>query len=508
MLPQFGFIVAQAGADSHPPTPNNNTPPATSSTSSSAAPTPQLTKPYIPPPPSNSQQPNQHPQSQGDYYYTRPSPPASNSSSTHSMLPPPPPLPYMYSSGPPPPMTRDEYYSNRYQPPFDARNDQYRSLQPLPPPPPHPPSSWQDGSYMDAYHSSTWQQPHQQPQAPSYSMMQTPPSHLHVPPPPPSTLPPPPAGSVQSYQQYPPPPQQPQQQGPPLSVPAPPSQAHHHANITNSNTNHTIPTPPTVHHGSTKSVVQPPLPSQSQAKLQQHDDYIYEDQSHGQQHHHWQERIEENKMLRRIREFNDLMTWMDSEFWEQCDEVYREKLQSLQEEIRTIQEGTHSAFTETMTDIETRREQTIYHAEFYKNYELSLTKHQYDQEIYLIRNEFETERHNLHDLVLQAIEDRKKQVKEDKEDYEFDVQDLFKDAYARMNTKRNLRKRTQFDRHNSASPSRQERRKRERQATPHNIHAQPSTAEEEELESEFLNMKGGTAARRQAAQISSSQQRR
>lgn len=36
--------------------------------------------------------------------------------------------------------------------------------------------------------------------------------------------------------------------------------------------------------------------------------------------------ISENKMLRRIREFNDLMTWMDSEFWEQCDEyVYSVK---------------------------------------------------------------------------------------------------------------------------------------------------------------------------------------
>lgn len=70
------------------------------------------------------------------------------------------------------------------------------------------------------------------------------------------------------------------------------------------------------------------------------------------------------------------------------------------------------------------------------------------------------ERHNLHDLVLQAIDDRKKQVKEDKDDYEFDVQDLFKDAYARVNTKRSLRKRTPFDRHNSASPSRQERRRR------------------------------------------------
>lgn len=30
--------------------------------------------------------------------------------------------------------------------------------------------------------------------------------------------------------------------------------------------------------------------------------------------------MNEKKMLGRIREFNDLMTWMDSEFWEQCDE--------------------------------------------------------------------------------------------------------------------------------------------------------------------------------------------
>jgi hypothetical protein len=30
--------------------------------------------------------------------------------------------------------------------------------------------------------------------------------------------------------------------------------------------------------------------------------------------------ISENKMMRRIREFNDLMSWMDNEFWEQCDE--------------------------------------------------------------------------------------------------------------------------------------------------------------------------------------------
>lgn len=51
--------------------------------------------------------------------------------------------------------------------------------------------------------------------------------------------------------------------------------------------------------------------------------------------------------------------------------------------------GTHSAFTETLTDIEMCREQTIQYAEFFKNYELSLSKHQYDQEMSLIQDEFE-----------------------------------------------------------------------------------------------------------------------
>lgn len=62
-------------------------------------------------------------------------------------------------------------------------------------------------------------------------------------------------------------------------------------------------------------------------------------------------------------------------------------------------------------------------------------------------------------MVLQAIEEKRKQIKEDREDTEFDTQDLFRDAYSRVNNKRSLRKRTQFDRHNSASPSRHDRRR-------------------------------------------------
>ncbi|KAG0792818.1 hypothetical protein G6F16_002969 [Rhizopus arrhizus] len=222
---------------------------------------------------------------------------------------------------------------------------------------------------------------------------------------------------------------------------------------------------------------------------------------------HWREsnELSEHKILRRIREFNDLILWMDNEFWEQCDDVYREKLQSLQDEIKTIQQGTHSAFKETMADIELKREQTIEYAEHFKDYELSLAKHQFDIEMSIAEDEYKSEKHNLHDVVLQAIEERRKLIKEDKEDV--DIDDMFNDVHTRLaNSKRNLRKRTHpFDRHLSASPSRQERRRQNRIQTLYNIHAAPSSLEQEGLEEDFLNMKGvSTSIRKQGGHVHSS----
>lgn len=85
---------------------------------------------------------------------------------------------------------------------------------------------------------------------------------------------------------------------------------------------------------------------------------------------------------------------------------------------------------------------------------------------------------------------------------------MFNDVHTRLaNSKRNLRKRTHpFDRHLSASPSRQERRRQSMKAkasfisylimnfldriqTLYNIHAAPSSLEQEGLEEDFLNMK-------------------
>ncbi|KAG1041010.1 hypothetical protein G6F43_012185 [Rhizopus delemar] len=158
-----------------------------------------------------------------------------------------------------------------------------------------------------------------------------------------------------------------------------------------------------------------------------------------------------------------------------------------------------------MADIELKREQTIEYAEHFKDYELSLAKHQFDIEMSIAEDEYKSEKHNLHDVVLQAIEERRKLIKEDKEDV--DIDDMFNDVHIRLaNSKRNLRKRTHpFDRHLSASPSRQERRRQNRIQTLYNIHAAPSSLEQEGLEEDFLNMKGvSTSIRKQGGHVHSS----
>ncbi|EIE80246.1 hypothetical protein RO3G_04951 [Rhizopus delemar RA 99-880] len=149
---------------------------------------------------------------------------------------------------------------------------------------------------------------------------------------------------------------------------------------------------------------------------------------------------------------------------------------------------THSAFEDAMLDIEVRKEQTIECAENFKNYELSLINYQYEMEVNLLQEEYRTEKNGLQALMLQTIAEKRKLIKEDKEDYE--VNDVFDEAYKKIaKNKIMLRKKSNlYERH--ASPSRLERRKQNRTQMLYNIHAAPSSAEQEELEADLLQMKG------------------
>ncbi|KAI9313882.1 hypothetical protein BX666DRAFT_556735 [Dichotomocladium elegans] len=147
---------------------------------------------------------------------------------------------------------------------------------------------------------------------------------------------------------------------------------------------------------------------------------------------------------------------------------------------------------EEITDLEMKREEAIAHAKCMLNYHVSEIKRRYDADMDAAEQDYDTSRQSLHDAIMAAIDDRRKQIREDK-DNGLDINDLLRDAYHRIHhTKRNLRKR-QGDRNQiNASPSRTENPKR-RQTRPNNqasLSGSLNQREEDELDQDYGIMKG------------------
>ncbi|KAI8071725.1 Sds3-like-domain-containing protein [Gongronella butleri] len=182
--------------------------------------------------------------------------------------------------------------------------------------------------------------------------------------------------------------------------------------------------------------------------------------------------------LDQLNEWNQVVSWMDHEFWEQREQLYQDKLVMLQDELASLQTDTHETFNVLVGDLDMGRSKTIHDAECFLKYQLEWMDQVYQEEVRLIEEEYNTERRHLHDTLMAVIEDRKKQIKEERDDG-FDLKDLFKEAYARVTNKRSLRRR-------AAEASRNETRKRQKNQ---NTDGHAAIKEEEELEDEFMLMK-------------------
>ncbi|KAL1932400.1 hypothetical protein VTP01DRAFT_9456 [Rhizomucor pusillus] len=360
------------------------------------------------------------------------------------------PMPYMYSSdynqrpsyyAPPPPLNMDRTSSS------------FRPLTPNK-------QTWRDD------HSSYYQPPPPAASTASASALQHQQSVVL-----PTPTPPPPQPPSQMAQPPPPPPPPPAQPSAPQSsaVPAPGSSSVWHA----------------------------PAPSASFRRAS----FDY-DPYHSQYDAQWDQdstdELDQGRTMRKLRECNDLLTTMNNEFWEHSATIYRNKLQALQEELRSIQEGTHEAFVESLADFEQERKDTVERAQLMLTRQLAGLKRRFDSDISTVDQDYENERLSLHDTIISAIEDRRKLIREDR-DNGFDVKELFQDAYSRVNSqRRNLRKRPHLDRgQNGASPSRHETSRR-RQTRPGNtsngVGSGGSSREEDDLEQELILMKKLIAA--------------
>ncbi|KAI9316464.1 hypothetical protein BX666DRAFT_1951091 [Dichotomocladium elegans] len=99
-------------------------------------------------------------------------------------------------------------------------------------------------------------------------------------------------------------------------------------------------------------------------------------------------------------------------------------------------QGSHEGFLEAIADLEAEREKTIANAHCMMDYHVSSINRRYETDMAKAEEEYASERQGVHDAMMAAIRDRRKQIMEDK-DPGSPIANMFRD-----NRKRSLRKRT------------------------------------------------------------------
>ncbi|KAH8551594.1 Sds3-like-domain-containing protein [Umbelopsis sp. PMI_123] len=211
--------------------------------------------------------------------------------------------------------------------------------------------------------------------------------------------------------------------------------------------------------------------------------------------------IVESRLSRKVREYGERLAWLDKDFEDAKEDIYRERLRNLQEELQAIQEGTHAAFQEVVRDLEEMRDKAISDAKAFGDYQLECVQKQYVLDSEAVEEEYQFEKQNLHDMMMAAIAEKKKQIVEDRDDIGERSSDLVRETAYRSASKRNLRKRTAAgldlqDRRSQGYSSRGDTPRRraaaDRSSTPLRLDAPITGKEDEELENEFLQLKGMT----------------
>ncbi|KAI9258538.1 hypothetical protein BY458DRAFT_440762 [Sporodiniella umbellata] len=121
------------------------------------------------------------------------------------------------------------------------------------------------------------------------------------------------------------------------------------------------------------------------------------------------EEDEDEELLNKWQgQYNDLITWVDNEFWEQADDIYQEKISNLQQELKELQK-------ETVAEIRLNCEKDISNVECFMNYQLSFIEHTFEKDLFLLEEEYEAEKKSVEQSLMASLQDKRKQLKEDQD---------------------------------------------------------------------------------------------
>ncbi|KAJ3075067.1 hypothetical protein BCR33DRAFT_715095 [Rhizoclosmatium globosum] len=125
-----------------------------------------------------------------------------------------------------------------------------------------------------------------------------------------------------------------------------------------------------------------------------------------------------SKKEKRHREFLDRIDLIGRDFSEAKERIYFEKLAAFKQELRDVQDGTHQEFAERVALLEFERNAAIKKAELFRNYQLECAMAMYQAEKEAYDQEYLAEKQGLREKILQQLEERRKKLKEDRENFD------------------------------------------------------------------------------------------
>ncbi|KAJ3394556.1 hypothetical protein HDU84_007730 [Entophlyctis sp. JEL0112] len=145
-----------------------------------------------------------------------------------------------------------------------------------------------------------------------------------------------------------------------------------------------------------------------------------------------------SKKEKRHREFMDRVELIGREFAESKERIYFEKLAAFKQELRDVQDGTHQEFEERIALLEFERKAAIRKAELFRNYQLECANVIYQVEKEAYDQEYLAEKQGLREKILQQLEDRRKKLKEDRDNFDV-TNDFSSDSNKAIYTRKTTR---------------------------------------------------------------------
>ncbi|KAJ3285967.1 hypothetical protein HK104_009232 [Borealophlyctis nickersoniae] len=145
------------------------------------------------------------------------------------------------------------------------------------------------------------------------------------------------------------------------------------------------------------------------------------------------------KKEKRHKEFNIRLEMLEREFAERREGIFNDKISLFKQEMREVQEGIHPDFEDSVNQLAAERDWAIKKAELFRNYQIECANHLYQIEHETSMREYMQEKQSLRERMISGLEERKRKLKDDRENFDINNVDAAIEAQKTIGTRKATR---------------------------------------------------------------------